>query len=96
MRVTRFQSPACYRVVTWVVAGYVTVSSAQAGWLDFLKKETTSSTTSNVSLTADEITGGLKEALAKGTEAAIANLSKSDGFLKNLDVKIPLPESLTP
>jgi hypothetical protein len=77
------------------VAGCITVSSAHAGWLDFLKKETTSSTTSNVSLSADEIAGGLKEALAKGTEAAIANLSKSDGFLKNLDVKIPLPGSLT-
>jgi hypothetical protein len=78
----------------------VTFSSAHAGWLDFLKKESASATTSNVppaaaALSMDDMVGGLKEALAKGTEKAIANLSKTDGFLKNVDVKIPLPESLT-
>jgi hypothetical protein len=45
-------------------------------------------------LTADEITKGLKEALSKGAQKAIASLGKEDGFLKNLEVKIPLPDSL--
>lgn len=38
--------------------------------------------------------GGLKEALGKGVEQAVANLGKTDGFLKDLNVKIPMPESL--
>ena len=98
MRFAGFQSIAWCRIVSWVVAGYVAVVSAHAGWLDFVKKET-GSTTSNapspaVQLSADEIASGLKDALAKGAEKAIGSLSKTDGFLKNLDVKIPLPDSL--
>jgi len=42
----------------------------------------------------DEVTRALKEALAKGTQLAIANLGKEGGFLNNLDVKIPMPDSL--
>ncbi len=45
-------------------------------------------------LTQDQMIGGLKEALAKGIEQAIASLGKEDGFLKDLRVKIPVPESL--
>lgn len=45
-------------------------------------------------LSSDEIRAGLKEALSKGIQSAIASLGKEDGFLKNLDVKIPLPPEL--
>ena len=45
-------------------------------------------------LSMQDIASGLKEALANGTEKAIANLSKQDGFLKNPEVKIPLPPTL--
>jgi hypothetical protein len=38
--------------------------------------------------------GGLKEALTQGAGKAVALLGKSDGFLGNPKVKIPLPESL--
>ena len=38
--------------------------------------------------------GGLKEALAKGVQQAVATLGKPDGFLKDANVKIPMPESL--
>ena len=98
MRFAGVQSMVWCRMVPWMVAGYVAVASAHAGWLDFLKKEA-GSTTSNApspvaQLSADEIASGLKDALAKGAEKAIGNLSKTDGFLKNLDVKIPLPDSL--
>lgn len=41
-----------------------------------------------------DATGGLKEALTQGANAAIASLGKTDGFLKNEKVKIPLPERL--
>jgi hypothetical protein len=74
----------------------VAISSTRAGWLDFLKPEPASSTVSNApaQLPVDEIAGGLKEALAKGTEKAVATLSQPDGFLKNAAVKIPLPDTL--
>ena len=37
---------------------------------------------------------GLKEALTKGAQAAVAQLGKQDGFLNNERVRIPLPDSL--
>lgn len=37
---------------------------------------------------------GLKEALAKGSQAAVQKLGVEDGFLGNERVKIPLPDSL--
>jgi hypothetical protein len=41
-----------------------------------------------------DATSGLKAALDTGTQAAVANLGKADGFLGNSAVKIPLPDSL--
>jgi hypothetical protein len=38
--------------------------------------------------------GGLKDALAKGVEHAVGSLGHENGFLKDLSVKIPLPDSL--
>lgn len=74
---------------------------AQAGWLDDLKKklgemQSSPTTTSTVTaaLTDEDMVRGLKEALSKGTQQAIANLGKDGGFLNNLDVKIPLPDEL--
>lgn len=83
-------------VVTTVV---LAVPGARAGWLDVLKKDSGSNSVaaavvSGSGLSTDEIAKGLKEALAKGAEKAVASLSKPDGFLKNADVKIPLPSSL--
>jgi Protein of unknown function (DUF4197) len=37
---------------------------------------------------------GLKEALTRGSQAAVAVLGKQDGFLRNERVRIPLPEGL--
>jgi hypothetical protein len=45
-------------------------------------------------LTRDQMVGGLKEALGKGVEKAVASLGKEDGFLKDAGVKIPMPESM--
>lgn len=45
-------------------------------------------------LTQDQMVGGLKEALGKGVQQAVASLGKTDGFLKDAGVKIPMPESL--
>ena len=43
--------------------------------------------------TRDAVTA-LKEALQKGSQAAVSTLGRADGFLGNPQVKIPLPESL--
>jgi hypothetical protein len=44
-------------------------------------------------LSQTEMIGGLKEALAQGTETAINSLGKTDGLLANDLVRIPLPEN---
>jgi hypothetical protein len=45
-------------------------------------------------ITNQEAVSGLKTALEKGSQAAIATLGKTDGFFGNAQVKIPLPASL--
>ena len=78
---------------------FLPLAAVNAGWLDFLTPKSATGVTSVVTapvgaLTQDEIVRGLKEALAKGTSAAVANLGKDGGFLTNLDVRIPMPQSL--
>lgn len=41
-----------------------------------------------------DATAALKAALEKGSQAAVAQLGREDGFFANPQVKIPLPESL--
>ena len=45
-------------------------------------------------LTQRDALAGLKAALERGSRAAVAALGRTDGFLGNPQVKIPLPESL--
>lgn len=45
-------------------------------------------------LTQTDATAGVKAALQKGAETAVASLGKADGFLGNPEVKIPLPSSM--
>lgn len=45
-------------------------------------------------LTGRDATAGLKAALDKGAEAAVATLGRTDGFWANPKVKIPLPRTL--
>ena len=74
---------------------------AQAGWQDFLnsavKAVTENKNTTEVAssmLGESEIVAGLKEALASGVETAVKTLGKTDGFMGNPLVQIPLPDSL--
>jgi hypothetical protein len=64
-----------------------------AGWSDFFKgaQQTLGG---SATLTNDEIIAGLKEALEIGTEKAVALVSKPDGYYRNPDIKIPLPQSV--
>lgn len=45
-------------------------------------------------ISQDQMVQGLKDALAKGLQQAIAGLGHDGGFLTNLNVKIPMPEKL--
>lgn len=45
-------------------------------------------------LSNDEVRAGLREALSKGIKAAVAELGRVDGYLKNADVHIPVPDDL--
>ena len=72
-----------------------------AGWLDLLNPKTSSNTTSSAAvpttlaaLSQGDVASGLKEALSKGVNQAIASLGKDGGFLNNADVKIPMPPQL--
>ena len=47
------------------------------------------------SITQREAVAGLKAALERGSQQAVATLGRADGFLGNPQVKIPLPDSLT-
>lgn len=50
--------------------------------------------TTLASLSQDQVVQGLKDALAKGLQQAIATLGHNAGFLTNTNVKIPMPEKL--
>lgn len=66
------------RHLVWLV--FLVVTHAQALSLDDLSNK--------------DAAGGLKEALTQGATKAVSLLGKTDGFLGNPRVKIPLPDSL--
>jgi hypothetical protein len=59
---------------------FVVSVAAHAGALDMLSNT--------------QATGGLKQALEQGAEAAVAQLGKKGGFLDNAKIRIPLPDAL--
>lgn len=74
---------------------------ASSGWLDVAKdiagktvSDDSQSSSAQSSLTDTDIISGLKEALGKAVDNAIGSLGQSGGYLNNLDVKIPMPDSL--
>jgi hypothetical protein len=83
--------------VTLALLTLIAMTPAHADFMDDLKKAfsgKSSSQTAASALSQSDIASGLKEALAKGTEQAIGQLGKPDGFLKNAAVAIPMPEGL--
>lgn len=87
-------------IIAILVAGALCISAAaSAGWQDLLKGATDklkgAGDGSQVSrLTDAEMHGGLKEALAVGTERAINGLGRAGGYLNDPAVRIPLPGAL--
>ena len=68
-------------------------SQVNAGFQDWLK-ETAKKLGGEKGLSEDEIINGLKQALEVGTSNAVATVSKTDGYLKNPKIRIPLPENV--
>jgi hypothetical protein len=62
--------------------------------LGFTKPSDSASAVLSTALSHDEIVGGLKQALGKGVERAVAALGTDGGFLSDAKVKIPIPEKL--
>jgi hypothetical protein len=87
---------------TWFIlaASLAAAAPAQAfDWNEMLKgvlgQPATKPAASGVdSLTSSEINAGLKEALTRGADAAVAQLGQKDGFFGNEALKIPLPPTL--
>jgi len=74
----------------------LSISNANAGWLDRLKelKQQYSESSSSSNDAGADISEGLKEALKVGSQKSIGVLSKRDGYFKDPKVHIPLPSQL--
>jgi len=92
------------RRFAFVVALIFSIAASRAGILDklgsFVTNNTTAGTNSSTAgaalngLSQDQLVGGLKQALSNGLQHAVGQLGHQDGFLTNLNVKIPMPERL--
>jgi hypothetical protein len=71
----------------------VHATDAFPGFQDFLKGAMKSMGLEQ-GLTEGEIVDGLKQALEIGTQKAVGLVSKKNGYLKNPEIKIPLPENV--
>tara|TARA_R110001592_G_scaffold20926_17_gene84731 strand:- start:9080 stop:9844 length:765 start_codon:yes stop_codon:yes gene_type:complete len=69
-------------------------SNVSEGVEQVANNESVDAPPNDVVLTQEEIITGLKEILRIGTEKAVAKLAVKDGFNKNFDVRIALPQSL--
>ena len=80
----------CFVVVTL----FFIPSLCQAGFFDDLTREALPSLQQQSSLDNSTIVKGLKEALATGTERAVTEVSKPDGYFGNQLIKILLPDKI--
>jgi hypothetical protein len=84
----------------WMIlaAGLTLPLSAHAfDWNEILKGVISQPAASNSAvdaLSTTDVNAGLKEALTRGADAAVAQLGQKDGFFGNAALKIPLPPSL--
>ena len=81
------------RLSIYLTAAFVllTLSPCQASFLGDLSNKYLQPATQQVSLDDSTIVKGLKEALATGTEKAVAAVAKTDGYFGNELIKIMLP-----
>lgn len=81
-----------------VVAGLLVACCSTQAQIDQIwnkvSKQGKSGNTANAGLSSDKIAGGLKEALLKSTDTAVASTGRRDGYFKNQAIKILLPGPL--
>ncbi len=77
----------------WALVLTAPISAAYGGFQDFLK-DAMKSIGVEQDLTEDEIVDGLRQALEIGTRNAVNLVSKKNGYLKNPEIKIPLPDNV--
>ena len=92
--------------LAFTLLAFLLATNSYADWMDDLKNSSEeiqkqlqsieNGDTKNISSTLSngDIVKGLKQALKKGAGYAVNSLGKTDGFLGNPDVKIPMPENL--
>jgi len=77
-----------------MVHGSLWAGAVQGGLTDFLKDAQKSLGLGQSGLTNAEIIDGLKQALEIGTKNAVDLVSRTDGYYRNPDIRIPLPDSV--
>ena len=82
------------RICTTVGIMLLSVSVCNAQIFNKLKTSVEKVVESTVAsgVTEDEVAAGLKEAITRGVTVGVDKLSKADGYLKDLEIKIPLPK----
>ncbi|BBD07453.1 DUF4197 domain-containing protein [Desulfovibrio ferrophilus] len=90
-------------ILVAIVIGLSPVA-ARGGWLDTVKEVapviiddggSKTGTSATSALSSDEVISGLKQALNVAVDKATSSLGSPGGYLDNLDVRIPMPSSLT-
>ena len=82
-----------YKYPTTIIILLVTLT-ANAQLLDKLKDkvENQLETSTLSELSEEEVAAGLKEALNRGIEVGVNQLSKPGGYFKYFEIKIPMPD----
>lgn len=83
----------------WIALGLLLFTAHSAPraadfWERLGLKKSDASALLGQALTDEQLVGGLREALGNGIGRAVTELGRNDGFLTNLNVRIPMPESL--
>lgn len=80
------------KTVLIAIAAFI-CTTTNAQFLNKVKKNIpTNISVPSTGLSEEEVGKGLKEALNKGVEKGVAQLSKPDGYFKDVEIKIPMPE----
>jgi len=84
------------KILIILVCIAIASTTVQAQFLKGLKKkvEETITESDKSVLSEEEIGKGLKEALTIGIEKGVDQLSKPDGYFKDLEIKIPMPKEV--
>lgn len=81
----------CYLMIGLIVMAMAAATAAAAGFQDVLKGAQQLSG-GKASSQDSQIADGLKEALQVGTDKAVKSVSRLDGYYKNPEIKILLPQ----